>query len=248
MRNHRKIKALRNKFGSVLGYAFWSMFIEYLTELDGNEFEFSDTECEMFAGELGISGAEIRSLIDYCIQIELLFLKDGFISSESLDENLAPVYDKRGREKQKSKKQLRKNGKFVGNNTANDGITVAETPHIKVEESKVKEIILYLNQKTQKTFRQDNTKTIKLINARFKEKNSLEDFKKVIDIKVKQWQNDDKMKIYLRPETLFGTKFESYLQEEKKQNLNPSLKKPEEKNYFSPLEYEKELKEWEARQ
>jgi hypothetical protein len=74
MRNHKKVKALRAKFGQVLGYAFWSMIIEYLTEQDGIELENSDLEIEMFAGELGISATEIRDMVNYCIKIELLFI------------------------------------------------------------------------------------------------------------------------------------------------------------------------------
>lgn len=38
----------------------------------------------------------------------------------------------------------------------------------------------------------------------------MEDFKKVIDWKVSEWTGTD-MEKYLRPETLFGTKFEGYL-------------------------------------
>ena len=77
-----------------------------------------------------------------------------------------------------------------------------------------KEIIEYLNQKTGKNF--DHTvKEIRLkIKARSRNgKRTIEDFKKVIDNKCNQWLNDEKMMQFLRPETLFGTKFESYLNE-----------------------------------
>ena len=58
----------------------------------------------------------------------------------------------------------------------------------------------------------DNTKkTREHINARFAEGFTLDDFKTVIDKKCVEWANDDKMAKFLRPETLFGTKFESYL-------------------------------------
>ena len=58
-----------------------------------------------------------------------------------------------------------------------------------------------------------NTKgTIKDIKARFKEGYVLDDFYDVIDKKVKQWFNTD-MQIYLRPSTLFGNKFENYVNE-----------------------------------
>lgn len=50
----------------------------------------------------------------------------------------------------------------------------------------------------------------KQINARFSEGATIEDFVKVIDTKAEEWMGTESAK-YLRPETLFGTKFESYL-------------------------------------
>jgi len=73
------------------------------------------------------------------------------------------------------------------------------------------EIVDYLNKKTGKSYRHNIATTQKRICARFSEGFRLEDFKKVIDNKVKDWKDDLKMSEYLRPETLFGTKFESYL-------------------------------------
>lgn len=78
----------------------------------------------------------------------------------------------------------------------------------------IKEVIDYLNEKTNKNFRATTKKTQTLIKTLLKNKYTVEDIKKVIDIKVKQWGKDNKMKIYLRPETLFGNKFEGYLNEE----------------------------------
>lgn len=135
MRNHRKIKALRSKFG-INGYAIWCMFIEFLTAADGNVFEDSQIEYEMLSGDFGVSATEISNLIEYCLQIELLFTENGFIYSESLNERLAPVYTKRGKAKELSKKQQRINGKFTINNTESHGDSVAETPQRKVNESK----------------------------------------------------------------------------------------------------------------
>jgi len=141
MRNHKKIKALRVKFGQVLGYAFWSMFVEYLTEQDGNELENSEIEMEMFAGELGVSVTEIQDMVNYCIKIELLFLtEDNFIYSDSLNEYLKPVFDKRQKAKEHSKTRKRhKNGSFCNNNIQVDGVSVTEMPQTKVEKTKVKE-------------------------------------------------------------------------------------------------------------
>jgi len=76
-------------------------------------------------------------------------------------------------------------------------------------------IVNYLNLVCGTKYRIDNKKTVSLINARFKERYCVEDFKKVIDIKFKEWGNNFEMVKYLRPETLFGTKFESYLNQSK---------------------------------
>lgn len=76
-----------------------------------------------------------------------------------------------------------------------------------------KSIIDYLNQKTSKNFKSTSQETRNKINARLNNGFSLEDFKKVIDTKTNEWKNDKTMCKYLRPETLFGTKFESYLNE-----------------------------------
>lgn len=76
-----------------------------------------------------------------------------------------------------------------------------------------KEIIDYLNQKANTKYRSSGAKTKSLIKARTNDGFDLDDFKKVIDTKTSQWLNDPKMKKFLRPETLFGTKFEGYLNE-----------------------------------
>ena len=76
------------------------------------------------------------------------------------------------------------------------------------------EVIKYLNQKTNKEFRADNKATKRLINGRLAEGYKLKDFKKVIDIKVRQWLTNPEMQQYLRPSTLFtSTNFENYLNE-----------------------------------
>src|SRR5699024_10788982 len=82
-----------------------------------------------------------------------------------------------------------------------------------------KEIDSYLNKKTNKNFRSTTKKTQTLIKARINQGFTEDDFKKVIDNKVSEWKSDKEMNKYLRPETLFGTKFEGYLNQQVKQNI-----------------------------
>lgn len=76
---------------------------------------------------------------------------------------------------------------------------------------KIAEIVAYLNAKAKTRYRASSDATARLINARLADGFTVADFKKVIDNKVAEWKDDGKMRNYLRPETLFGTKFESYL-------------------------------------
>ena len=84
------------------------------------------------------------------------------------------------------------------------------------------EITDYLNKKAGSQFRSSTKKTQSLIKARFNEGFKIDDFKTVIDIKTNEWLNNKDMSKYLRPETLFGTKFESYLNQEHKPVSNNS--------------------------
>ena len=95
-----------------------------------------------------------------------------------------------------------------------------------VEQSSVeypyKAVIDYLNIKAGTAFKDKSKDSRKHIKARFDEGFTLEDFKTVIDKKVNEWSGDSIMAQYLRPSTLFGTKFEGYLNQKtvKKKNDN----------------------------
>jgi phage replication O-like protein O len=101
--------------------------------------------------------------------------------------------------------------------------------------TQIEEIIDYLNDKTGKNFRSKNKKTMEKITARLGEGYNLDDFKKVINIKTAKWK-DTEFDDYLRPETLFGGKFENYLNEKE-------IKNAKSKKY----EYQKDYTEDERR-
>ena len=71
-------------------------------------------------------------------------------------------------------------------------------------------VVSYLNEKAGTHFRASTDKTKKVIHARLEEGFTLDDFKTVIDKKCAEWIGTEWQK-FLRPETLFGTKFEGYL-------------------------------------
>ena len=76
-----------------------------------------------------------------------------------------------------------------------------------------REIVGHLNDVCGTRFKEGTPKTRRLIAARMREGFTVEDFARVVDAKAAQWLGDPSMRRYLRPETLFGTKFEGYLNE-----------------------------------
>lgn len=81
------------------------------------------------------------------------------------------------------------------------------------EAGMVAEAVDYLNCRTGRSFKAASKATVRHARARVAEGYGIEDFKRVIDVKAAQWENDPNISRYLRPETLFGPKFESYLNE-----------------------------------
>ena len=103
------------------------------------------------------------------------------------------------------------------------------------------DIIDYLNQKAGTHYRYSSADTRKHIKARFNDGYSLDDFKTVIDKKVSEWKGTD-MEKYIRPATLLGSKFESYLNQiEPQKSKRKSGFNQFEQNQYDFDQLEKEL-------
>lgn len=108
----------------------------------------------------------------------------------------------------------RKGGAPKGNRNAQKAADKPEEPKEQKPtadyKAEVTEIIEYLNKKAETHYKPNSKTAKKHIVARLNEGFTVAEFKQAIDNKVKEWK-DTKFAPYLRPETLFGTKFESYL-------------------------------------
>lgn len=120
----------------------------------------------------------------------------------------------------------------TGNVTGNVTVTESNATDIDIdkdkEEDKNKEIytvvVSYLNEKAGTKYRPTSAKTKTAIHARIADGFTVEDFQTVIDKKCAEWIGTEWEK-FLRPSTLFGTKFEEYLNANARQRM---VKKKEE--------------------
>ena len=113
-----------------------------------------------------------------------------------------------------------------------------------VKTNSIVEIVDYLNQKIGSKYKATTNKTKSCIQARINEGFSIDDFKHVINAKSKEWLGTDYEK-YLRPETLFGNKFEGYLNQQPKQQKQSSNTPKMETMEDLPDWYKEEIKEYE---
>lgn len=126
--------------------------------------------------------------------------------------------------------QLATNWQPNGNQLATSGIPLVATGKDRLGKDRLgkntyspslpsvaEDIVTFLNSVTGSSYRSTTDKTRKLIAARLAEGFTIDDFKAVITKKAKEWQGTD-MAQYLRPETLFGTKFEGYLNQPEVRN------------------------------
>ncbi|KUR61206.1 phage replisome organizer N-terminal domain-containing protein [Bacillus sp. AM 13(2015)] len=104
-------------------------------------------------------------------------------------------------ERRSKKEEVRKKNKDI----------LSGNPTVDELEIPFKLITDLLNQMSEKNYRHTTPKTQQLIKARWKEGFRFDDFKKVILAKCFEWRDNPDMSKFLRPETLFGTKFEGYL-------------------------------------
>lgn len=79
--------------------------------------------------------------------------------------------------------------------------------------SQRKQVIDHLNKVTGASYRHSSNATKRHLDARLREGFTVEQLITVIDTKAGQWLHDQKMRSFLRPQTLFGSKCEGYLAE-----------------------------------
>ena len=194
---------------------------------------------------------ELISLLDEKEQQELLLAITKYMFEDIepvLNERQTKIFNNLKRPLIKSKEQSKRKTKKEPNDKPNENTSkmsmsmfnvnvnknilekeYEEKPFVDTDDTSSlaeisRKVIEHLNTKVNTNYRHNTKLTQKHINARLNEGYTLDDFIAVIDKKTKEWKETD-MEKYLRPETLFGTKFENYLNQPNE--INSSNEKPD---------------------
>lgn len=182
---------------------------------------------EMLAGQFDMDINTVRLAIKTFQHFGMIEIIDDIIHLESWEkwqstESLSKIREQNRLRKQKQREREKllpaaEESHVTCHVTERDSHATEEDKEeeqdkIRDKESIYTSVISYLNEKAGTKYRATTPKTQALIRAREREGFTLDDFKAVIDKKCAEWMGCD-MEKYLRPETLFGPKFEGYLNE-----------------------------------
>lgn len=151
----------------------------------------------------------------YTDELEMLHIKNnGAYSFETLENREVQPSDNQVTTKcQPSDNQMSSQYRLDKDSKDKNSKDIVEQARPPIEDT-IDEIIDYLNAATSSKFSKNTDATRKAIRARLKAGATVDDFQKVIDFKTEKWGNDERMREYLRPQTLFApSHFESYLNE-----------------------------------
>ena len=176
----------------------------------------------------------VRSAMKLFVELGMMeILDEGTIYMNEVDRMIGSAANndnanrqRRFRERQKTTALL---PSYEGVTKNNESKSIEKEKELEIEKESiqsnetVKKVISYLNKKAGTNYKASSKETKKLIGARLNEGFTEEDFYTVIDNKVAEWGKPPKagakdMRPFIRPVTLFGTKFEAYLNQRRVSN------------------------------
>ena len=176
---------------------------------------------KMLADELDFEENTVQLALGALQQLNMIVTDNGFFSIAGWEEyqNIEGM-DKIRQQNRIRQKKWYDNQKQLQEPNAKPNVSITQPNATDKEEDKEKDkdkdkelyssIIAYLNEKAGTNYRASSKATQTCIHARLAEGFTETDFKTVIDKKCAEWIGGE-LEQYLRPSTLFGTKFESYL-------------------------------------
>ena len=233
-----KFSLIEAEFG-LTGFGVVVRLYQWIYGQQGYYLEWSEEVALLFAKEVGLGGSAVSEIVSASIRRGIfdktLFDKYRILTSVGVQKRYFEAVKRRKKVEVKKAYLLLDVSSLSENVDISDENVCRNTKNVdifeqrKEKERKEKErkgeeiytrIIAYLNNKAGTKFRANTSSTIAKIKSRLDENYTEQDFYTVIDKKCAEWMGTEQER-YLRPETLFGGKFEGYLNEKvtKKRNV-----------------------------
>ena len=177
------------------GLTGFSVVVKLLQRIYGEHgyyCEWTNEVALLFGKKVGLGGNAVSEIIEASVR-RGIFSKELFDKVDSKYKNVCII------------------GENV--NIQDENVYISKQSKVKESNNIYMSIVDYLNEKCGTKYQNTAIETVQLILDKISRGFTYEDFKKVIDIKAAEWLGDEKMQKFLRPSTLFGNKFESYLNE-----------------------------------
>ena len=184
------------------GMIFLTENIPYTTKMLADELDFEENTVK-----LALQALERFNMIHMDGDLLLISGWQEHQNIEGMDKIREQTRERVARHREKQKLLL---GNATCNVTVTQGNAIEEDKEEDIDKELYIIIVSYLNEKASTNYKHTTKKTREAIHARLAEGFTVEDFKTVIDKKCAEWIGTE-FEQYLRPSTLFGTKFESYL-------------------------------------
>jgi uncharacterized phage protein (TIGR02220 family)/predicted phage replisome organizer len=220
MFDNRKIKHLRKLPEGNNIVLIWVMLLTMAGRCNSNGMIFLTENIpytpKMLADELDFEENTINLALQALEQFGMIMTDSNYLFIQGWQEhqNIEGMDKIREQTKKRVAKHRQNQKLLLGNVTCNVTVTecngTEEDKEKEIDKDKYIHIVDYLNQKAGTKYKASSKKTQTCIHARLAEGFDVEDFKTVIDKKCADWIGTE-WEQYLRPETLFGTKFEAYL-------------------------------------
>ena len=231
---HPKFEMLRAKYGWSGDGKFWALN-NRIALASNCVLDLSKKYVKAsIANALDFTLAEFDQFVIYLLEeCDLIIETELGITTNEVQENYVKVSEKRMRNKagyvkNTILKTAESSTKLAGTGIQPTGMQIQPSENIqsKVKETKVNkskvnkrdDVVIILNDLNErlglkKGFSANSEKTQSLILARLRDGFSVDDFIIVNEKKTNSWKTDPNMCKFLRPETLYGNKFEGYLNE-----------------------------------
>ncbi len=171
---------------------------------------------EMLADQFNMDINTVRLGLSTFQRFGMLEIIDDVIRLDAWEkwQSTDKLAEMREKTRQRVEKYRAKQKLLGGNVTSNVTVTLRNALEEDKREEKIKDLYInivdYLNKRAGTNYKASSKKTKTYIHARLEDGFTEDDFITVIDKKCNEWLGTEWEK-FLRPETLFGTKFESYL-------------------------------------